>query len=86
MAGAVARGIGCSLLPAYACVDGLASGALVEVFPVADLIPAEPWYASTREADLVRPQVTRFADALAVPGADGPGQAPTPSTGWPSSR
>jgi DNA-binding transcriptional LysR family regulator len=69
VAGAVARGIGTSLLPAYACAEGLAAGDLVEVFPVADLVPAEPWFASTREADLVRPQVARFTEALAVPGA-----------------
>ncbi|HVC67418.1 MAG TPA: LysR family transcriptional regulator [Acidimicrobiales bacterium] len=68
VAGAVARGIGSSLLPAYACADGLAVGTLVEVFPVADLVPPEPWFASTREADLVRPQVLRFTQALALPG------------------
>ena len=69
VAGAVARGIGTSLLPAYACAEGLASGALVEVFPVAEVVPPEPWFASTREADLVRPPVTRFLEGLAVPGA-----------------
>jgi len=63
------RRIGTSLLPAYACAEGLASGALVEVFPVAEVVPPEPWFASTREADLVRPPVTRFLEGLAVPGA-----------------
>jgi hypothetical protein len=42
---------------------------LVEVFPVSELVPPEPWFASTREADLVRPRVARFAAALAPPGA-----------------
>lgn len=69
VAGAVARGIGSSLLPAYACADGLTAGDLVEVFPVADEVPPEAWFASTRQADLVRPQVARFTDALTVPGA-----------------
>lgn len=67
VAGAVTRGIGTSLLPAYACAEGLASGSLVEVFPVADVVPPEPWFASTRESDLVRPQVARFVEALAAP-------------------
>ena len=81
VAGAVARGIGTSLLPDYACAEGLASGSLVEVVPVAEVVPPEPWFASTRESDLVRPQVARFVEALTPPG-----QAPTPSTGRPSSR
>ncbi len=68
VAGAVARGIGTSLLPAYACSEGLASGALAEVFPVSRVVPSEPWFASTREADLVRPQVARFVESLAAPG------------------
>ena len=68
VAGAVARGIGTSLLPGYACADGLAGCDLVEVFPVGDVVPPEPWFAATREADLVRPAVARFAGALGVPG------------------
>jgi len=67
VAGAVARGIGVSLLPDYACAEGLASGSLVEVFPVGDAVPAEPWFASTREADLVRPPLARFVAGLAAP-------------------
>jgi DNA-binding transcriptional LysR family regulator len=68
VAGAVARGLGVSLLPAYACAAGLAAGDLVEVFPVGDLVPAEAWYVVTREADLVRDQVAAFAAGLGVPG------------------
>ncbi|HEY4927724.1 MAG TPA: LysR family transcriptional regulator [Acidimicrobiales bacterium] len=67
VAGAVARGLGVSLLPAYSCAAGLAAGDLVEVFPVGDLVPAEAWYAVTREADLVRDQVAAFARNLGVP-------------------
>jgi len=69
VAGAVARGLGVSLLPAYACAAGLASGDLVEVFAVGDVVPPEPWFAVTREADVVRPQVAAFAAGLGVPGA-----------------
>jgi len=69
VAAAVVRGIGTSLLPDYACADGLATGALVEVHPVAELVAAEPWFASTREADLVRPDLARFVAGLDVPGA-----------------
>jgi DNA-binding transcriptional LysR family regulator len=69
VAGAVARGIGTSLLPEYACAEGLAAGTLVEVFPVADVVPAEAWFAATRESDLVRPAVARFVAGLSAPGA-----------------
>ena len=69
VAAAVARGVGTSLLPEYAAAEGLASGALVEVFPVSGLVPPEPWFASTREVDVVRPGVARFVDGLGVPGA-----------------
>jgi DNA-binding transcriptional LysR family regulator len=86
VAAAAARGLGSSLLPEYACAGALASGALVEVFPVADLVPPEAWFASAREADLVRPHVARFVESLSVPGADTPGQSPTQATGLPSSR
>jgi DNA-binding transcriptional LysR family regulator len=68
VAGAVAAGLGVSLLPEYACAEGLASGSLVELHPVGDVVPREAWFASAREADLVRPQVTRFVDHLVAPG------------------
>jgi DNA-binding transcriptional LysR family regulator len=68
VAAAVARGLGTSLLPDYACADGLASGALVEVCPVTDLVAPEPWFAVTREADVVRPQVADLVGRLDVPG------------------
>jgi len=68
VAGAVARGLGVSLLPAYACAAGLAAGDLEEVFAVGDVVPPEPWFAVTREADVVRPQVAAFAAGLGVPG------------------
>ena len=69
VAAAVARGLGTSLLPDYACAEGLAAGDLVEVSPVADLVPPEPWFAVTREADVVRPQVAALVARLGEPGA-----------------
>ena len=69
VARAVAQGLGVSLLPEYACAAGLATGDLVEVYPVGDVVPEEPWYAVTREADLVRRQVASFARALGPPRA-----------------
>jgi DNA-binding transcriptional LysR family regulator len=67
VAGAVARGLGVSLLPEYACAAGLAAGDLIEVYPVGEVVPAEPWYAVTREADLVRDQVASFVRGLGPP-------------------
>jgi DNA-binding transcriptional LysR family regulator len=67
VAGAVARGLGVSLLPEYACAAGLASGALVELFPVGDLVPSEPWFAVARVADLARSPVAGFVAGLGVP-------------------
>ena len=67
VARAVAQGLGVSLLPEYACAAGLAAGDLVEVYPVRDVVPAEPWFAVTREADLVRQQVASFVRGLGLP-------------------
>lgn len=86
VAAAAARGLGSSLLPEYACAAALATGTLVEVFPVGDLVPPEAWFVSTREADLVRMEVARFVESLSVPGSERAVQPPTPPTGLPSSR
>jgi DNA-binding transcriptional LysR family regulator len=67
VAQAVAQGLGVSLLPEYACASGLAAGDLVEVYPVGDEVPREPWFAITREADLVRQQVASFVRGLGPP-------------------
>ncbi len=75
VAGAVARGLGSSLLPAYACAAGLASGDLVEVWPVGAVVPPEPWFAVTRQADVVRPQVAGLVTRLGVPDGAGPGSS-----------
>jgi DNA-binding transcriptional LysR family regulator len=86
VAAAAARGLGSSLLPEYACTEALTSGVLVELFAVGDLVPPEAWFASAREADLVRPDVARFVGSLSVPGPGRADQSPTPATGLPSSR
>ena len=67
VARAVGQGLGVSLLPEYACAAGLAAGDLVEVYPVGDVVPPEPWFAVTREADLVRQQVASFVRGLGLP-------------------
>ena len=67
VAAAVAGGLGTSLLPEYACAGGLADGTLVRVWPVADLVPPEPWFAVTREADVMRPPVAGLVARLGVP-------------------
>jgi DNA-binding transcriptional LysR family regulator len=87
---AVAHGLGISLLPAFACVNALDRGSVVEVHPVADVVPGEPWFACTRVSDLGREQVERFVTRLTLDGGgDSRGRSPqpvTPSTGRPSSR
>jgi DNA-binding transcriptional LysR family regulator len=65
---AVAHGLGISLLPAFACTDALARGSVVEVHPVADTAPTEPWFACTRVADMGREQLNRFVADLSLPG------------------
>jgi DNA-binding transcriptional LysR family regulator len=67
VAAAVEHGLGCSLLPDFACVDGLDRGTMVEVHPVADDVPSEPWFACTRAADGDRPPVQRLVATLAGP-------------------
>ncbi len=68
VAAAVAHGIGISLLPAFACADALARGSVVEVHPVSDSIPVEPWFACTRVADLGRDHLNRFVEQLSLSG------------------
>ncbi|MGO9028351.1 MAG: LysR family transcriptional regulator [Acidimicrobiales bacterium] len=62
--GAVERAQGLSLLPTFVCSDALSGGTVVEVFPVSDMVPSEPWFVCTRIADLGRPHVAAFIDTL----------------------
>lgn len=63
---AVALGIGCSILPLFACSDLLEQGSVVEVHPVSGLIPPEPWYLCFRHGEVSRPAVARLVQAFAV--------------------
>jgi DNA-binding transcriptional LysR family regulator len=66
---AVEHGLGISLLPEFVCADAMARGAVVEVHPVAEIVPAEPWFACTRVADLDRDPFNRLVAMLSVPSA-----------------
>ncbi len=67
VARAVEHGLGCSLLPDFACADGLARGAMVELQPVAAEVSPEPWFACTRAGDLDRRPLHRLVAGLADP-------------------
>jgi DNA-binding transcriptional LysR family regulator len=75
VASAVEHGLGISLLPDFVCADALDRRAIVELHPVAEVVPGEPWFACTRIADLDRVALTRFVAGLAHPPALGPGDA-----------
>jgi DNA-binding transcriptional LysR family regulator len=65
--GAVERGLGYSILPLFACGDLLDQQRLVEVYPVSELIPPEPWYLCFRQGETTRPAVAGLLRAFAVP-------------------
>lgn len=58
VARAVELGVGFGLLPTHACAEALREGRMRELLPVADLVPAEPWFLCTRRADAARHHVT----------------------------
>jgi DNA-binding transcriptional LysR family regulator len=62
--GAVERAQGVSLLPTFVCAETLATGRIVEIYPISEVGPSEPWFVCTRVGDLGRPHVTAFVDAL----------------------
>ena len=86
VAAAVADGLGISLLPTFACLDGLSRGSVVELYPVVDTVAAEPWFACTRVADLSRELLHRFVDQLAHSDDAQHAAQLTPATGTPSSK
>ena len=65
--GAVERGLGCSILPLFVCRLLLDQGRVVEVYPVSELIPPEPWYLCFRQGEATRPPVARLVQAFAGP-------------------
>jgi DNA-binding transcriptional LysR family regulator len=70
---AVAAGLGVSLLPEFACTDALASGAVVEITDVSDVVAGEPWFACTRTADDGRRPLVRLVAGLRRPDGHGSG-------------
>ncbi len=64
---AVELGLGVSLLPDYVCAGPLASGRVVELYPVGDLVPEVPRFVSTRAGEEARPQVQALVDLLVAP-------------------
>lgn len=58
--GAVEAGIGISLLPSFVCGEALASGRIVELYSVRDLIPPEPWFFCFRQGEDARPQIAQL--------------------------
>jgi DNA-binding transcriptional LysR family regulator len=71
VAAAVEHGLGCSLLPDFACVDGLARGTMVELHPVAPDVSFEPWFACTRLTDRDRGRLDELVATLAGPPISG---------------
>jgi DNA-binding transcriptional LysR family regulator len=61
---AVEAGMGVSLLPEFVCADALAAGRVVEVVPVADRVPAEPFFVGVRTAEAARPEVAELVALL----------------------
>jgi DNA-binding transcriptional LysR family regulator len=57
---AVERGMGCSILPTFVCARALEENRVVEVHPVADLIPCEPWFLCFRNDEITRSSVQRL--------------------------
>jgi DNA-binding transcriptional LysR family regulator len=78
VAAAVAHGLGISLLPVFACADAMARGSVVELHPVGEAVPSEPWFACTRVGGVDREPLTRFVAGLAevLAGTDPPEPAP----------
>lgn len=48
VAAAVERGLGCSLLPRFACAEALDRGRMAELWPVGELVAPEPWFLCIR--------------------------------------
>jgi DNA-binding transcriptional LysR family regulator len=64
VAAAVAHGQGFSLLPEFACAEALGRGSVVELYPVSEVVPGEPWFACTRVGGVERESLTRFVAGL----------------------
>ena len=69
---AVEIGLGVSLLPEFVCLDALADRRVVELFPVSNLTPEEPWFACTRHGETARSAVSVLLGALRAPAPQDP--------------
>ncbi len=63
VAEAACLGLGVSLLPEFVCREALVAGRLVEIYPVSDLAPGEPWFVGVRAADAAEPALVAIAQA-----------------------
>ncbi|MGH9018726.1 MAG: LysR family transcriptional regulator [Acidimicrobiales bacterium] len=66
VAAAVERGLGCSILPRFVCRAAFDEGTMAEVYPVAGLIPGQPWFVCARAGDIERPAVSAFVALMAA--------------------
>ena len=64
VAAAVELGLGTTLLPTYICARPLAEGRLVRLYDVDGLVPAQEWYAVTRNADTANPVLAQGLQLL----------------------
>jgi len=61
---AVELGLGVSLLPEFLCREAVSDGRVVELYPVSQLTPEEPWFACVGQAGTARSSVRDFLGAL----------------------
>ena len=64
VAAAVTSGLGISLLPTFVVGDLISRGEVVELFEVGNVVPSQPWFASTLAVDGLRDQVVAALRAL----------------------
>lgn len=64
---AVEHGLGCSILPRFACAEPLDRGSVVEIHAVSELIPPEPWFLCFRQGEATRPAVAGLMEAFDAP-------------------
>lgn len=84
VASAVAAGLGCSLLPAFACAEHLSHGRMHELYPLDGLVAPQAWYLCWRDGEGARPGLASLVAALTGSTTAGPGTGSTtagPGTG-----
>jgi DNA-binding transcriptional LysR family regulator len=61
---AVERGVGCSILPTFLCEEPLGTGAILEVYPISELIPPAELFVNYRQGEATRPSIARFVELM----------------------